>query len=811
MGGPNNENGNGDFFRLVGQVSGLLNEATKGVKNVAEDAQNAIADFTGENAITLNMIEQKLKEGDSSVVADIKKTAEGVLQRQKSNGGTLLHFAVFYENTEASEALLKKGLGINDRTKIGNSPVDVAAMKGNWDLITFLIRNGADVTKNTYKMAADAGHQGLLQQIADLGLVSGIQNKDYNKCSEFINLNANVIYTTKKGQTLLEIAATQDDPQPNICKLLIKNDAVVNDEWYDKLPENAYIRKALATASLERALEGSNAEEARKWISKGAEITEDLINKAPENMKLSLEEAAKNASEASNEKIKKRMEAKRRERVEANERAMMGAEDGKILEKENLSDPVQRAPKTSQDILNALWTNSSESKREDLQQKATNDVISSFVQGRVRIQSDDRKKSKPTPKNVEQAQPENLSSNNVKVPEGFIESIIPVDQTQRLIDAIKNENLAEAKEAIKAGVNNDYKGKSIIRYAAEYGDTGIYQYLLNKGVKITADDINNSQSQTLKILAMDGLKQAIKDRDKNLCKLCIDKGAEVTQDTLGIAKDAGNNKEIVAALNEARAKANEAKEAKEAKVSVSEDKSEYEARRDLNERKIDIDIDLLSKAFSKEGLKGVKAMISTGEVEVSYSKYLLDRIKRLPDDKKDIKNYYCNVVLLQSAKAGNELDCKELIEEGADVNAHNIDDDRKTALHYAVEQNNTGLCDFLIKNGADVNAADKEGRTSITEAIKRKFAKIVDIIMGTGKVDEKQPDRSGKTVLDCVLESDSDEIKQIFKKYKPLSYSAKKIAKGVKGLFVHSEKNSKGVRNVPNNKGRTTVEQGQNK
>ena len=60
---------------------------------------------------------------------------------------------------------------------------------------------------------------------------------------------------------------------------------------------------------------------------------------------------------------------------------------------------------------------------------------------------------------------------------------------------------------------------------------------------------------------------------------------------------------------------------------------------------------------------------------------------------------------------GSELKDKigDLLKKGARVDLKN--NDKKAALHYAVEQNNSAALKLLIKAGADLNAQDKYGRT----------------------------------------------------------------------------------------------------
>ncbi|MGI4752882.1 MAG: ankyrin repeat domain-containing protein, partial [Janthinobacterium lividum] len=62
----------------------------------------------------------------------------------------------------------------------------------------------------------------------------------------------------------------------------------------------------------------------------------------------------------------------------------------------------------------------------------------------------------------------------------------------------------------------------------------------------------------------------------------------------------------------------------------------------------------------------------------------------------------------------------------------------KTALHYAVEENNLGLVQSLIKDKAKVNSLDKDGRTALHRAVQLNYVNIVEYLIKNGaNIDKK--------------------------------------------------------------------------
>ena len=89
--------------------------------------------------------------------------------------------------------------------------------------------------------------------------------------------------------------------------------------------------------------------------------------------------------------------------------------------------------------------------------------------------------------------------------------------------------------------------------------------------------------------------------------------------------------------------------------------------------------------------------------------------------------------LIAAASEGNFEKVKELVKQGADVNA--VDEDGYTALMYTAGHGNLDIVKYLIEDhGADVNAeaeygdtallnAEEEGHSDIAEYLKQKMEK----------------------------------------------------------------------------------------
>lgn len=93
-----------------------------------------------------------------------------------------------------------------------------------------------------------------------------------------------------------------------------------------------------------------------------------------------------------------------------------------------------------------------------------------------------------------------------------------------------------------------------------------------------------------------------------------------------------------------------------------------------------------------------------------------------------------NSLLSETLVGSNSARIRELVEQGANVNARESYDGQ-TALIYASRNRNKGFNEvvrFLIEKGADVNAYDKNGNTALISAARYGLADNVQTLIGKG-------------------------------------------------------------------------------
>ncbi|MBP7190433.1 MAG: ankyrin repeat domain-containing protein [Rickettsiaceae bacterium] len=553
------------------------------------------------------------------------------------------------------------------------------------------------------------------------------------------------------------------------------------EELCNITPEKTYIRKFLANQLLEKALIEKNEEEATKWISKGAEITEKMKQNAPQEMKNFVEKEYSKQPISEEKKLYQRALLKRNEQLannklqEASSKKVesIGSEASlrELLGQNSVNDT--KGLRIRHNILQTIAESYAKEDKEKVS-PTSSALVAEFLEKQAKLEK--QAELKKQYKNEQ-----NLEMRWAVYNKAPIEQPLSADQkSEELIDAIRAENFNGCKKAIEEGATLDYKdkdGKSIIRYAAECCKIDnplqdiearhIYELLLNNGCKITADDLN-AEEYTAKILAQDALKQAIKSGDELLKNLSIEKGAK-----LKLKTDKGPKNSLT-----------EEESKDSAPKTTTVDSTDSKAIQNDNEE--EKNIEHLKSHIEANEFEKVKTLLQN--VKVTEDIYTYAEEHGAGDD---IKKIIRNAGLLQNANSGSVDQCTLWLRKGADVNAVNYFDDNQTALHYAVENGNVALCKLLLEHKADVNAADNEGTTPFMQSIKRGWAKIVDMIWGTGKVDIKKTDKNGKSALDYAIESKDDNIKNIFKKHRGLSYQLEKISKTFKGFVTHTDRDAK--------------------
>ena len=116
-----------------------------------------------------------------------------------------------------------------------------------------------------------------------------------------------------------------------------------------------------------------------------------------------------------------------------------------------------------------------------------------------------------------------------------------------------------------------------------------------------------------------------------------------------------------------------------------------------------------------------------------------------------------NAQLWQAAQANRVEEARELIEQGANVNAK--DGTQQTALHYAAAEGTAdpAMIELLLENGARVDALDAQGNTPLIRAARRGYPELVGPLIEEG-ADVDHVNRLGWTaLLESVIFGDGTE------------------------------------------------------
>ncbi|MEO0202771.1 MAG: ankyrin repeat domain-containing protein [candidate division WOR-3 bacterium] len=116
--------------------------------------------------------------------------------------------------------------------------------------------------------------------------------------------------------------------------------------------------------------------------------------------------------------------------------------------------------------------------------------------------------------------------------------------------------------------------------------------------------------------------------------------------------------------------------------------------------------------------------------------------------------------LLESVSRGELSKTKDFINKGADINIKN--NNGKTPLHIAVENEYEDIVKLLLEKNVDVNIKDNEGNTPLHKAVKNGNYFIIKELLKFG-ADKNIKNNEGKTPFDLAKELGDDEILKLFK------------------------------------------------
>ena len=164
-------------------------------------------------------IERAIARGDTQTVRDLLKANPELVKTSTGgkHGWTLLHLAVAGGHIEIAELFLAKGLDVNVKTKMGGeTPLALAARRGNAKMVAFLIDKGAKVNGDGKR---------------DLGPIQGaVISRRAEVVRLLIKKGARLDTQDQHGRTLIHVAV--DAQSPEMVKLLAKSGAPLDGKAY---------------------------------------------------------------------------------------------------------------------------------------------------------------------------------------------------------------------------------------------------------------------------------------------------------------------------------------------------------------------------------------------------------------------------------------------------------------------------------------------------------------------------------------------------------------------------------------------------
>jgi ankyrin repeat protein len=120
-----------------------------------------------------------------------------------------------------------------------------------------------------------------------------------------------------------------------------------------------------------------------------------------------------------------------------------------------------------------------------------------------------------------------------------------------------------------------------------------------------------------------------------------------------------------------------------------------------------------------------------------------------------------NAELLEAAKVGDTVKLKQLVNQGADVNAKT--DKGTTALMWAAYKNHIEFVKVLIDSGVDVNTKTEDGWTALMDAAIEGHAEMLKILIDAG-ADVNATQGDGNTASTWAAEKGHAGIVDILKR-----------------------------------------------
>lgn len=154
-------------------------------------------------------------------------------------------------------------------------------------------------------------------------------------------------------------------------------------------------------------------------------------------------------------------------------------------------------------------------------------------------------------------------------------------------------------------------------------------------------------------------------------------------------------------------------------------------------------------------LKGIRLKERTSEEERPMVEYLVEWQDGSPDTWEPVTNLADNLLRdfeerwWNSVKKGDEAVVSEMLGSGGSVLSRTLNEERRSALHFAAALGKAELVKKLIREGAEVDLGDIEGYTPLHMAAGYLHTSTIYALL-EGGADPEQQDRQGRSPLELV-------------------------------------------------------------
>lgn len=160
-----------------------------------------------------------------------------------------------------------------------------------------------------------------------------------------------------------------------------------------------------------------------------------------------------------------------------------------------------------------------------------------------------------------------------------------------------------------------------------------------------------------------------------------------------------------------------------------------------------------------KNLKGIRMKARTKEDEENNVRpmveYLVEWKDGSPDTWEPVTNLADNLLRdyetkwWNAVKKGDEVTVNEMLDGGGAVLSRTLNEDRRSALHFAAALGKADLVRRLVKEGAEVDLGDKEGYTPLHMAAGYLHTSTIYALI-EGEADPEQQDLQGRSPLELV-------------------------------------------------------------